>query len=153
MGFCFDFQGRVFGPVDNGAPLFCIAGPCALESRAHALEVSAALREIFAAAGVPFIYKSSFDKANRSSGASFRGVGMTEGLAILAEVRERVGVPVLARAAVAVGVAGLFLEVHPDPDKAPCDGPNMLALRDLPSLLNQLGEFDRLAKQTAGVGA
>lgn len=78
---------------------------------------------------------------------------MTEGLAILAEVRERVGVPVLARAAVAVGVAGLFLEVHPDPDKAPCDGPNMLALRDLPSLLNQLGEFDRLAKQTAGVGA
>jgi len=79
MGFCFDFQGRVFGPVDNGAPLFCIAGPCALESRAHALEVSAALKEIFAAAGVPFIYKSSFDKANRSSGASFRGVGMTEG--------------------------------------------------------------------------
>ena len=95
MEFCFDFQGRVFGPVDNGAPLFCIAGPCALESRAHALEVSAALREIFAAAGVSFIYKSSFDKANRSSGASFRGVGMTEGLAILAEVRERVGVPVL----------------------------------------------------------
>ncbi len=55
MGFCFDFQGRVFGPVDNGAPLFCIAGPCALESRAHALEVSAALREIFAAAGVPVL--------------------------------------------------------------------------------------------------
>lgn len=95
MEFCFDFQGRVFGPVDNGAPLFCIAGPCALESRAHALEVSAALREIFAAAGVSFIYKSSFDKANRSSGASFRGVGMAEGLSILAEVRERVGVPVL----------------------------------------------------------
>ncbi len=87
MGFCFDFQGRAFGPVDNGAPLFCIAGPCALESRAHALEVSAALKEIFAAAGVPFIYKSSFDKANRSSGASFRGVGMAEGLSILAEVR------------------------------------------------------------------
>ena len=282
MGFCFDFQGRVFGPVDNGAPLFCIAGPCALESRAHALEVSAALREIFAAAGVPFIYKSSFDKANRSSGASFRGVGMTEGLAILAEVRERVGVPVLtdvhapeqaapvaevadmlqtpaflcrqtdliaavaatgkpvnikkgqflapwemenvlhkaratgnericlcergtsfgygslvvdmrgleimkrsgapvildathsvqlpgalgdrsggqrefvpvlARAAVAVGVAGLFLEVHPDPDKAPCDGPNMLALRDLPPLLEQLSAFDRLAKKTTGAQA
>ena len=278
MGFCFDFQGKAFGPVDNGAPLFCIAGPCALESRAHALEVAAALKEIFAEAGVSFLYKSSFDKANRSSGSSFRGVGMAEGLSILAEVRESVGVPVLtdvhtpeqaapvaevadmlqtpaflcrqtdliaavaatgkpvnikkgqflapwemenvlhkaratgnericlcergtsfgygslvvdmrgleimkrfgapvvfdathsvqlpgalgdrsggqrefvpvlARAAVAVGVAGLFMEVHPDPDKAPCDGPNMLALRNLPPLLKQLREFDRLAKETA----
>ena len=95
MGFCFDFQGKAFGPVDNGAPLFCIAGPCALESRAHALEVAAALKEIFAEAGVSFLYKSSFDKANRSSGSSFRGVGMAEGLSILAEVRESVGVPVL----------------------------------------------------------
>ena len=153
MGFVFDFQGKAFGPVDNGAPLFCIAGPCALESRAHALEVAAALKEIFAEAGVSFIYKSSFDKANRSSGSSFRGVGMAEGLSILAEVRESVGVPVLARAAVAVGVAGLFMEIHPDPDKAPCDGPNMLALRDLPPLLEQLRKFDRLAKQTAGVRA
>lgn len=95
MGFCFDFQGKVFGSVDNAAPLFFIAGPCALESRAHALEVAAALKEIFTAANVPFIYKSSFDKANRSSGVSFRGVGMAEGLSILAEVRECVGVPVL----------------------------------------------------------
>ena len=69
MGFVFDFQGKAFGPVDNGAPLFCIAGPCALESRAHALEVAAALKEIFAEAGVSFLYKSSFDKANRSSGS------------------------------------------------------------------------------------
>ena len=59
----------------------------------------------------------------------------------------------LARAAVAVGVAGLFMEVHPDPDKAPCDGPNMLALRNLPPLLEQLREFDRLAKKTTGVRA
>ena len=95
MGFVFDFQGKAFGSVDNGTPLFCIAGPCALESRAHALEVAAALKEIFAEAGVSFLYKSSFDKANRSSGSSFRGVGMAEGLAILAEVRESVGVPVL----------------------------------------------------------
>ncbi len=282
MGFSFEFQGRTFGPVDNGAPLFCVAGPCAIESRTHALEVSAALKAIFAAADIPFIYKSSFDKANRSSGASFRGVGMSEGLSILAEVRESVGVPVLtdvhtpeqaapvagvadmlqtpaflcrqtdlieavaatgkpvnikkgqflapwemdnvlrkareagndrvclcergtsfgygnlvvdmrgldimkrtgapvifdathsvqlpgargnssggqrefvpvlARAAVAVGVAGLFLEVHPDPDRAPCDGPNMLALRDLPPLLDQLRAFDRLTKKTTGVGA
>ncbi len=57
MGFCFEFQGKVFGPVDNGAPLFCIAGPRALESRAHALEVPAALREIFAAA-LPFVRES-----------------------------------------------------------------------------------------------
>ncbi len=282
MGFSFEFQGHPFAPMDNRSPLFCVAGPCAIESRAHALEVSAALKAIFAAADIPFIYKSSFDKANRSSGASFRGVGMSEGLSILAEVRESVGVPVLtdvhtpeqaapvaevadmlqtpaflcrqtdlieavaatgkpvnikkgqflapwemdnvlrkaretgndrvclcergtsfgygnlvvdmrgldimkrtgapvifdathsvqlpgargnssggqrefvpvlARAAVAVGVAGLFLEVHPDPDRAPCDGPNMLALRALPPLLEQLRAFDRLAKESTGVGA
>lgn len=275
MGFSFAFQDTMFGPIDNAAPLVCIAGPCALEGRSHALEVSAALKEIFAAAGVSFIYKSSFDKANRTSGSSFRGVGMVEGLSILSEVRESVGVPVvtdvhtpeqaapvaevadmlqtpallcrqtdlitavaatgkpvnikkgqflapwemanvlqkaktagtdriclcergtsfgygslvvdmrgleimkhigapvifdathsvqlpgalgdrsggqrefvsvLARAAVAVGIAGLFMEVHPDPDKAPCDGPNMLSLRDLPPLLERLREFDRLAK-------
>lgn len=280
MDFSLEFQGKQFGPVGNNAPLFCIAGPCALESRAHALEVAAALKEIFAAAHIPFLYKSSFDKANRSSGASFRGVGMAEGLSILAEVRERMSVPVLtdvhtpeqaapvaevadmlqtpaflcrqtdlvtavaatgkpvnikkgqfiapwemenvlqkaratgnericlcergtsfgygslvvdmrgleimknldapvvfdathsvqlpgalgdrsggqrefvpvlARAAVAVGVAGVFLEVHPDPDSAPCDGPNMLALRDLPVLLEQLKAFDRLAKDALEV--
>lgn len=282
MGFCFDFQGKVFGPVDNGAPLFCIAGPCALEGRAHALEVAAALREIFAAAGVPFLYKSSFDKAklffrrlvsrrghgpglvHSGRGAGERGrarltdVHTPEQAAPVAEVADmlqtpallcrqtdlitavaatgkpvnikkgqflapremanvlhkaratgnericlcergtsfgygslvvdmrgleimkRSGAPVifdathsvqlpgalgdrsggqrefvlvLARAAVAVGVAGLFMEVHPDPDKAPCDGPNMLALRDLPPLLNQLCAFDRLAKGITGAEA
>lgn len=277
MGFSFAFQDTMFGPIDNAAPMICIAGPCALEGRSHALEVSAALKEIFAAAGISFIYKSSFDKANRTSGSSFRGVGMVEGLSILSEVRESVGVPVvtdvhtpeqaapvaevadmlqtpaflcrqtdlitavaatgkpvnikkgqflapwemdnilqkaratgnericlcergtsfgygslvvdmrglevmkqtgapvifdathsvqlpgalggrsdgqrefvsvLARAAVAVGIAGLFMEVHPDPDNAPCDGPNMLALRDLPPLLEQFRDFDQLAKRT-----
>ena len=239
------------------------------------MEAAAALKEIFLQAGVPLIFKSSFDKANRSSGASYRGVGMTEGLSILAEVRERYDVPVitdihlpeqaipvaeavdmlqipaflrrqtdlllaaaatgkpvnikkgqflspwemrhvlakarstgnericlcergssfgynnlvvdmrgleimkttghpvifdathsvqlpgagdgksggqrefvapLARAAVAVGVAGLFLETHPDPDAAPCDGPNMLPFTALPSLLATLKELDRIAK-------
>ena len=277
MGFSFAFQDTMFGPIDNAAPMICIVGPCALEGRSHALEVSAALKEIFAAAGISFIYKSSFDKANRTSGSSFRGVGMVEGLSILSEVRESVGVPVvtdvhtpeqaapvaevadmlqtpaflcrqtdlitavaatgkpvnikkgqflapwemdnilqkaratgnericlcergtsfgygslvvdmrglevmkqtgapvifdathsvqlpgalggrsdgqrefvsvLARAAVAVGIAGLFMEVHPDPDNAPCDGPNMLALRDLPPLLEQFRDFDQLAKRT-----
>ena len=276
MGFELEFHGKSIGQVDNKAPLFCIAGPCAIEGRSQALEVAAALKEIFAKVGMPFVYKSSFDKANRSSGNSYRGVGMAEGLSILAEVREKVGVPVLtdvhlpeqakpvaevvdmlqtpaflcrqtdlieavaatgkpvnikkgqfltpwemknvlakakatgnericlcergtsfgygnlvvdmrgfeimkrsgapvifdathsvqlpgalgscsggqrefvpvlARAAVAVGVAGIFVEVHPDPDKAPCDGPNMLALKDLPKLLKELKAFDHLAKE------
>lgn len=276
MGFELEFHGKSIGQVDNKAPLFCIAGPCAIEGRVQALEVAEALKEIFAKVGMPFVYKSSFDKANRSSGASFRGVGMAEGLSILADVREKVDVPVLtdvhlpeqakpvaevvdmlqtpaflcrqtdlieavaatgkpvnikkgqflapwemenvlqkaratgneciclcergtsfgygnlvvdmrgleimkrtgapvifdathsvqlpgslgscsggqrefvpllARAAVAVGVAGIFMEVHPYPDKAPCDGPNMLALKDLPRLLAELKAFDRLAKE------
>ena len=276
MGFAFTFHGRNVGQVDNQAPLFCIAGPCAIEGRAQALEVASALKEIFATVGMPFVYKSSFDKANRSSSSSFRGVGMSEGLSILAEVREKVDVPVLtdvhlpeqaqpvaevvdmlqtpaflcrqtdlieavaatgkpvnikkgqflapwemenvlqkaratgnericlcergtsfgygnlvvdmrgleimkrtgapvifdathsvqlpgalgscsggqrefvpllARAAVSIGIAGIFMEVHPDPDKAPCDGPNMLALKDLLKLLTELKAFDRLAKE------
>ena len=275
MGFAFEFHGKSIVQVDNKAPLFCIAGPCAIEGRSQALEVAASLKEIFAKIDMPFVYKSSFDKANRSSGASFRGVGMSEGLSILAEVREKVDVPVLTdvhlpeqaqpvaevvdmlqtpaflcrqtdlieavaatdkplnikkgqflapwemenvlqkaratgnericlcergtsfgygnlvvdmrgleimkrtgapvifdathsvqlpgaqgscsggqrefvpvllRAVVAVGVAGIFMEVHPDPDKAPCDGPNMLALKDLPGLLADLKAFDQLAK-------
>lgn len=259
----------------NSSFLSVIAGPCAIEGRQQTFEAAAALKEIFLQAGVPLIFKSSFDKANRSSGASYRGVGMTEGLSILAEVRERYDVPVitdihlpeqavpvaeavdmlqipaflcrqtdlllaaaatekpvnikkgqflspwemrhvlakacstgnericlcergssfgynnlvvdmrgleimkatghpvifdathsvqlpgagdgksggqrefvaaLARAAVAVGVAGLFLETHSDPDAAPCDGPNMLPFSALPSLLATLKELDRIAK-------
>lgn len=274
--FDFEFNGSPYIKVDNQSPLFFIAGPCAIESRSHALEVSAALKEIFSAAGIPFIYKSSFDKANRSSGAGFRGVGMKEGLSILAEVREsrnipvltdihtaeqaapvaevvdylqtpaflcrqtdlilaaaatmkpvnikkgqflapwemenvvkkarstgnerisvcergtsfgygnlvvdmrgleimkkfapvvfdathsvqlpgaqgscsggqREFVPTLARAATAVGVAGIFMEVHPDPDKAPCDGPNMLAVKNIPYLLKLLYNIDLLNKRS-----
>lgn len=274
--FDFEFNGSPYIKVGNQSPLFFIAGPCAIESRSHALEVSAALKETFSAAGIPFIYKSSFDKANRSSGAGFRGVGIKEGLSILAEVREsrcipvltdihtaeqaapvaevvdylqtpaflcrqtdlilaatatmkpvnikkgqflapwemenvvkkarstgnerisvcergtsfgygnlvvdmrgleimkkfapvifdathsvqlpgaqgscsggqREFVPTLARAATAVGVAGIFMEVHPDPDKAPCDGPNMLALKELSGLLKQLVHFDKLTQKT-----
>ena len=261
--------------VGNGHPLALIAGPCQIESEAHALELAEALRGIAHAAGVPLIYKSSFDKANRTSGSTARGVGMARGLAILAAVRERLGVPVLtdvhepyqcepaaeavdvlqipaflcrqtdllvaagetghvvnvkkgqflapwdmanvaakiastgnesilltergasfgyntlvtdmrglpimartgypvvfdathsgqqpggpghrrggqrefapvlARAAVAVGVAAVFIETHPDPDQAPSDGPNMIPLRDMPALLARLVAFDRLAK-------
>jgi 2-dehydro-3-deoxyphosphooctonate aldolase (KDO 8-P synthase) len=76
-------------------PFFLIAGPCVIESEAMAIDVAGRLKEITGALGVPFIYKSSFDKANRSSGKSFRGLGLAEGLRILAEVKRQVGVPVL----------------------------------------------------------
>jgi 2-dehydro-3-deoxyphosphooctonate aldolase (KDO 8-P synthase) len=76
-------------------PLFVIAGPCAIESRTFALETAAQLKEIFEGAGVPFIYKSSFDKSNRTSARGARGVGIEEGLQILDDVRSVVGVPVL----------------------------------------------------------
>ncbi|MGB5081570.1 MAG: 3-deoxy-8-phosphooctulonate synthase [Burkholderiales bacterium] len=76
-------------------PLFLIAGPCVIESRQLALDTAGVLKEICATAGVPFIYKSSYDKANRSSGKSFRGLGMEKGLEILGDVRKKVGVPVL----------------------------------------------------------
>ncbi len=261
--------------LGNDRPITLIAGPCALESRQHALEMSAAIKEITDRLGIGLIYKTSFDKANRTSIASERGIGLSESLPILAEVRELRGcpvltdvhepaqcaiaaqavdvlqipaflcrqtdllvaaartgrainvkkgqflapwdmanvvakithegnesvlltergvsfgyntlvsdmraiplmartgfpivfdathsvqqpggqgttsggqrefVPVLARAAVAVGVAAVFLETHQDPDKAPSDGPNMVKLEDLPALLKTLLEFDRLAK-------
>ncbi len=259
----------------NALPLALIAGPCVLESRAHAFEMASALKDIAARRGLGFVYKTSFDKANRSSRNSARGVGLDKALAIFAELREKLGVPVLtdvhepnqcaavaeavdilqipaflcrqtdllvaaaktgrpinvkkgqflapwdmanvvekitsagnrnvlvtergvsfgyntlisdmralpvlakigapvifdathsvqqpggqgtssggerafvpvlARAAVAVGVAGLFIETHQDPDKAPSDGPNMIPLKDMERLLEQLMEFDALAK-------
>ena len=76
-------------------PLFLIAGPCVIESEQMAMDTAGRLKEICAAAGVNFIYKSSYDKANRSSGTSFRGLGMDEGLRILAEVKKQIGVPVI----------------------------------------------------------
>ena len=76
-------------------PLFLIAGPCVIESREMAMETAGRLKEIAAAVGIPFIYKSSYDKANRTSGKSFRGLGVAEGLKILADVKKQIGVPVL----------------------------------------------------------
>jgi 2-dehydro-3-deoxyphosphooctonate aldolase (KDO 8-P synthase) len=76
-------------------PFFLIAGTCVIESREMALDTAGRLKEITQALGIPFIYKSSFDKANRSSGSSFRGLGMEKGLEILGEVRKQIGVPVL----------------------------------------------------------
>jgi 2-dehydro-3-deoxyphosphooctonate aldolase (KDO 8-P synthase) len=81
--------------VGHDRPLFLIAGPCVIESEALVIDVAGRLREITTALGVPFIFKASFDKANRSSRASFRGPGIDAGLKALARVREQIGVPVL----------------------------------------------------------
>ena len=93
-------------PVGLDRPLFLIAGPCVVESRQLAMDTAGALNEITASLGVPFIYKSSYDKANRSSGKSFRGLGMEQGLDILADVKRTLGVPVLT-------------DVHTEPDVKP----------------------------------
>ena len=260
----------------NDLPISIIAGPCQLESRRHALEVASALKEIADRLKVGLVYKTSFDKANRTSASAARGLGLAQSLPIFAEIRSSLGlpvltdvheaaqcaevaqavdvlqipaflcrqtdlllaaaatgkvvnvkkgqflapwdmanvvakitaagnpnvlvtergasfgyntlvsdmralpilarttgapvifdathsvqqpggkgassggerefVPVLARAAVAVGVAGVFIETHQDPDRAPSDGPNMVPLKQMQGLLQRLVEFDRLAK-------
>ncbi|TYC53858.1 3-deoxy-8-phosphooctulonate synthase [Rhodobacterales bacterium] len=263
---------------NNDAAFSLIAGPCQLESRAHALECAAAIKEITEKLGIATVFKTSYDKANRTSLSGKRGIGMKESLPIFAEIRETYGmpvltdvhgvdqcapvaeavdvlqipaflcrqtdllisaaatgrvvnvkkgqflapwdmknvlakvtesgnfnvlltergasfgyntlvsdmralpimaqtgapvvfdathsvqqpggqgastggdramVPVLARAAVAVGVAGLFIETHPDPDNAPSDGPNMVPLKDLEALLRQLKALDDVVKPAA----
>ena len=267
-----DVGGARFG---NELPLALIAGPCQMESRAHALEMAAALKEISGRVGIGLVYKTSFDKANRTSAKGARGMGLDASLPVFAEIRSSFGlplltdvhdatqcarvaevvdilqipaflcrqtdllvaaaqtgrvvnvkkgqflapwdmknvvqkitdagnsrvlvtergasfgyntlvsdmralpelaktgapvifdathsvqqpggqgtssggqrefVPVLARAAVAVGVAGVFIETHEDPARAPSDGPNMIPLKDLEALLRTLIAFDRLAK-------
>ncbi len=262
--------------IGNDQPLALIAGPCQIESRAHAIEVAGALAAMAKELGIGLIYKSSYDKANRTSLSGRRGAGLDQGLSILSDVRDATGLPVLtdvhqadhcatvaevvdvlqipaflcrqtdllvaaaetgkpvnvkkgqflapwdmknvvaklvdsgnsnvmvcergasfgyntlvndmralpimaketgcpvvfdathsaqepggrggssggrrdmapvlARAAVAVGVAAVFMETHPDPDKAPSDGPNMIRLKDMPAILRTLQDFDRLAK-------
>jgi 2-dehydro-3-deoxyphosphooctonate aldolase (KDO 8-P synthase) len=268
--------------IGNALRLTLIAGPCAMESRAHALETAHALKEIADRLDVGLIYKSSFDKANRTSAGAGRGMGLKAALPVFAEIRENVGlptltdvheaeqcavvaetvdvlqipaflsrqtdllvaaartgravnvkkgqflapwdmrnvvgkvtgagnpnvmacergvsfgyntlvsdmrslpilaeigcpvvfdathsvqepggqgqstggrrefVPVLARAAVAVGVACVFMETHPDPDNAPSDGPNMVVLKDFEPLVRELLEFDALAKRRNPGGA
>jgi 2-dehydro-3-deoxyphosphooctonate aldolase (KDO 8-P synthase) len=81
--------------VGGGAPLLLIAGPCVIESESHAVGLALALRDIAGRAGVPFVFKASYDKANRTSGRSFRGPGLSEGLRVLARVREAARVPIL----------------------------------------------------------
>jgi len=88
-------------------PLFLIAGPCVVESRQLAMDTAGTLKEICQSVGVPFIFKSSYDKANRSSGKSYRGMGMDAGLEILGEVRKKIGVPVLTDVHEKEDVAGV----------------------------------------------
>ena len=204
-------------------PFFLIAGPCVIESRQLAIDTAGALKEMTSELGIPFIYKSSYDKANRSSSSSFRGPGMEKGLDILADVKkqfnipvltdvhteseivpvartvdvlqtpaflcrqtdfiqamrslsimrktgcpvvfdathsvqlpgglgdasggQREFVPVLARAAIAVGVAGLFMETHPNPAEAKSDGPNAVPLDRMKELLTQLVALDKVVRQ------
>lgn len=100
--------------VGGGGPLLLIAGPCVIESEAHAIETALAVREAAARAGVPFVFKASYDKANRTSRTSFRGPGLHDGLQVLARVRARAGVPILtdiheaAQAAAAAEVADVL---------------------------------------------
>jgi 2-dehydro-3-deoxyphosphooctonate aldolase (KDO 8-P synthase) len=100
--------------VGGGAPLLLIAGPCVIESEAHAIETAQAVREIAARAGVQYVFKASYDKANRTSGRSFRGPGLDEGLRVLRRVREAAGVPILtdihepSHAAAAAAVADVL---------------------------------------------
>jgi 2-dehydro-3-deoxyphosphooctonate aldolase (KDO 8-P synthase) len=81
--------------IGGGAPLVLIAGPCVIESENHAVETALAVRDIARRAGVPYVFKASYDKANRTSGDSFRGPGLREGIRVLARVREAAGVPIL----------------------------------------------------------
>jgi 2-dehydro-3-deoxyphosphooctonate aldolase (KDO 8-P synthase) len=81
--------------VGGGAPLLLIAGPCVIETESHALRLAVAIRDIAQRTGVPYVYKASYDKANRTSAGSFRGPGMDEGLRILSRIRKEAGVPIL----------------------------------------------------------
>lgn len=82
-------------PVGGGAPMVLLAGPCVIQTREHTLELAARIAEVADRVGVPLVFKASYDKANRSSGSSFRGVGIERGLAIMAEVKQRLGLPLL----------------------------------------------------------
>ncbi len=92
-------------------PFFLIAGPCVIESEALALDTAGRLKELTQSLGIPFIYKSSYDKANRSSSKSYRGLGMEKGLAILANVRKQIGVPVLTDVHAAEDIAAVAAAV------------------------------------------
>lgn len=120
-------------PVGLKQPLFLIAGPCVIESEQSALDIAGELKSITSALGMHFIYKSSFDKANRSSGNSYRGLGMERGLEILAKVKKQIGVPVLT-------------DVHDIPEIAPVAA--IVDVLQTPAFLCRQTDFIRACAQS-----
>lgn len=119
--------------VGLGHPIFLIAGPCVIESEQLAIDTAGQLKEICTEVGIPFIYKSSFDKANRSSGKSFRGLGIDEGLRILSEVKKQIGVPVLT-------------DIHDEDEVAPAAA--VVDVLQTPAFLSRQTDFIRACAQS-----
>jgi 2-dehydro-3-deoxyphosphooctonate aldolase (KDO 8-P synthase) len=122
--------------VGGGAPLLLIAGPCVIESESHAVETALAVREIARRAGVPYVFKASYDKANRTSGGSFRGPGLGEGLRVLARVREAAHIPILT-------------DIHEPSQAAPVA--EVADVLQIPAFLSRQTDLLRAAAQTGRV--
>ena len=122
--------------VGGGAPLLLIAGPCVIESESHAVETALAVRDIARRAGVPYVFKASYDKANRTSGGSFRGPGLGEGLRVLARVREAAHVPILT-------------DIHEPSQAAPVA--EVADVLQIPAFLSRQTDLLRAAAQTGRV--
>ena len=122
--------------VGGGAPLLLIAGPCVIESESHAVETALAVRDIARRAGVPYVFKASYDKANRTSGGSFRGPGLGEGLRVLARVREAAHIPILT-------------DIHEPSQAAPVA--EVADVLQIPAFLSRQTDLLRAAAQTGRV--
>ena len=122
--------------VGGGAPLLLIAGPCVIESESHAVETALAVRDIARRAGVPYVFKASYDKANRTSGGSFRGPGLGEGLRVLARVREAAQIPILT-------------DIHEPSQAAPVA--EVADVLQIPAFLSRQTDLLRAAAQTGRV--
>ena len=122
--------------VGGGAPLLLIAGPCVIESESHAVETALAVRDIARRAGVPYVFKASYDKANRTSGGSFRGPGLGEGLRVLARVREAAQIPILT-------------DIHEPSQAAPVA--EVAEVLQIPAFLSRQTDLLRAAAQTGRV--
>jgi 2-dehydro-3-deoxyphosphooctonate aldolase (KDO 8-P synthase) len=122
--------------VGGGAPLLLIAGPCVIESESHAVETALAVRDIARRAGVPYVFKASYDKANRTSGGSFRGPGLGEGLRVLARVREAAHTPILT-------------DIHEPSQAAPVA--EVADVLQIPAFLSRQTDLLRAAAQTGRV--
>jgi len=170
----------LFGDLKSSQPFFLMAGPNVIQSEEHIFAMCRELKRVTDELDVPFIFKSSFDKANRTSITSFRGPGIDDGLRILQAVKTTFDVPIvtdihteeqaepvsavasggsreliptIARSCVAAGVDGLFMEVHNDPNSSPVDGPTQWPLRHFPELLAELKAIALATKARTGHNA